>query len=117
MGKHKVKPDWNQKGGERMKKLGQIVIAWAGIMSISGLSWATGTADSNVSGIFDNIGATVLAILKGAGVIAGGAFCIINIVVGINTKQPGKVVGGVLGLIILGSLVAIITALQRSAGA
>ena len=99
-----------------MKKLGRFVVAAIGTMGIGVLSWATGTADANVSGIFDNIGATVLAILKGAGVIAGGAFCIINIVVGINTKQPGKVVGGVMGLIILGSLVAIISALQASAG-
>ena len=100
-----------------MKKVGKFLTVGIGTLSVTVLSWAAGTADSNVSGVFDNIGATILAIIKGAGVIAGGAFCIFQIVAGINNKQPGKAVGGVVGLIVLGSLLTIITALQRAVGA
>ena len=100
-----------------MKKVGKFLIVVIGTMSVTILSWAAGTADSNVSGVFDNVGATVMAILKGAGVIGGGAYCIFQIIIGLNNKQPGKAVAGVIGLIILGSLVTIIAALQRAAGA
>ncbi len=94
-------------------KVQRVVFASVSSLMVSALVWAE--AQPEVTGIFSNIGDTIMAILKGAGIIAGSVFCIAQIVFGLNTKQPSKVVGGVVGLIIVGSLVAIVSALTKVA--